>query len=130
MTRHASFSTAGFFNQEMADAYDRRNSALKPISDGLHFLMRLVLNDLPADARLLCVGVGTGAHQHVHLNTFATHLAHQVAARVQHDHRRARRFRHIMVDQRLEQGGFSVPRRSDDQGVFLAGRLRKQGVPA
>ena len=61
MTRHASFSTAGFFNQEMADAYDRRNSALKPISDGLHFLMRLVLNDLPADARLLCVGVGTGA---------------------------------------------------------------------
>lgn len=61
MTRHTSFSTAGFFNQEMADAYDRRNSALRPISDGLHFLMRLVLSDLPADARLLCVGVGTGA---------------------------------------------------------------------
>lgn len=49
------------FNQEMADAYDRRNSALAPISDGLHFLMRLVLADLPADARVLCVGVGTGA---------------------------------------------------------------------
>ena len=52
---------AYFFNQEIADAYDRRNSALAPISDGLHFLLRLVLADLPADARVLCVGVGTGA---------------------------------------------------------------------
>ena len=49
------------FNQEMADAYDRRNSALAPISDCLHFLLRLALADLPADARVLCVGVGTGA---------------------------------------------------------------------
>lgn len=49
------------FNQDMADAYDRRNSALAPISDSLHFLVRLVLADLPADARVLCVGVGTGA---------------------------------------------------------------------
>lgn len=61
MTQHASFSTQGFFNQEMAEAYDRRNAGLKPISDGLHFLMRLTLADLPADARVLCVGVGTGA---------------------------------------------------------------------
>lgn len=61
MTQHASFTTAGFFNQEMADAYDRRNAGLKPISDGLHFLMRLTLADLPDDARVLCVGVGTGA---------------------------------------------------------------------
>ena len=50
-----------FFNQEMADAYDRRNSALAPISDNLHFLLRLVLADMPVDARVLCVGVGTGA---------------------------------------------------------------------
>lgn len=50
-----------FFSQEIADAYDRRNSALAPISDSLHFLLRLVLADLPADARVLCVGVGTGA---------------------------------------------------------------------
>lgn len=61
MTQHAAFSTQGFFNQEMAEAYDRRNAGLKPISDGLHFLMRLTLADLPADARVLCVGVGTGA---------------------------------------------------------------------
>ena len=50
-----------FFNQDVADAYDRRNAGLKPISDNLHFLMRLVLADLPAEARVLCVGVGTGA---------------------------------------------------------------------
>ncbi len=54
-------NSPAFFNQEMADAYDRRNSALAPISDSLHFLMRLVLADRPADARVLCVGVGTGA---------------------------------------------------------------------
>lgn len=61
MTQHAAFSTSGFFNQEIADAYDRRNAGLKPISDSLHFLMRLVLTDLRAEARVLCVGVGTGA---------------------------------------------------------------------
>ncbi len=61
MTQHAAFSTSGFFNQEVADAYDRRNAGLKPISDSLHFLMRLVLADLPVEARVLCVGVGTGA---------------------------------------------------------------------
>ncbi|MDG2522182.1 class I SAM-dependent methyltransferase [Caulobacter segnis] len=61
MTRHASFSTSHFFNQDMAEAYDQRNSGLKPISDSLHFLMALLLKDLPRDARALCVGVGTGA---------------------------------------------------------------------
>jgi tRNA (cmo5U34)-methyltransferase len=50
-----------FFDQDMADAYDRRNSALAPISTNLHFLLRMVLADLPVDARVLCVGVGTGA---------------------------------------------------------------------
>ena len=54
-------SPPSLFNRELADAYDRRNSALAPISDGLHFLLRLVLADLPTDARVLCVGVGTGA---------------------------------------------------------------------
>ena len=61
MSKHASFSTAGFFNQEMADAYDRRNAGLKPISDCLHFLMGLALEGVPDKARVLCVGVGTGA---------------------------------------------------------------------
>jgi tRNA (cmo5U34)-methyltransferase len=50
-----------FFNQDMAKRYDERNSKLSAISDNLHFLVRLVLADLPARARILCVGVGTGA---------------------------------------------------------------------
>jgi tRNA (cmo5U34)-methyltransferase len=61
MSSHASFSISGFFNRDMAEAYDRRNHGLKPISDCLHFLMRLVLTRLPQRARVLCVGVGTGA---------------------------------------------------------------------
>lgn len=61
MTKSDAVAPSAFFNQEMADAYDRRNSALAPISDSLHFLTRLVLADLPVDARVLCVGVGTGA---------------------------------------------------------------------
>lgn len=50
-----------FFNQDMAKRYDERNRKLSAISDNLHFLVRLVLADLPARARVLCVGVGTGA---------------------------------------------------------------------
>lgn len=61
MSQPTPSAPTNFFNQDMADAYDRRNSALAPISDNLHFLMRLVLADLPAEARVLCVGVGTGA---------------------------------------------------------------------
>ncbi|WP_234028757.1 class I SAM-dependent methyltransferase [Pseudoblastomonas halimionae] len=61
MEKHATFTPSGFFNRELAEAYDRRNSGLKPISDALHFLIRLVLADLPARSRVLCVGVGTGA---------------------------------------------------------------------
>ncbi|MBY8974944.1 class I SAM-dependent methyltransferase [Rhodobacteraceae bacterium NNCM2] len=54
-------SPTQFFNREMAERYDERNSRLAPISDNLHFLMRLVLDDLPPRARILCIGVGTGA---------------------------------------------------------------------
>ena len=44
-----------------ARVYDERNRPLAPIADNMHFLIRLVLKDLPAQARVLCVGVGTGA---------------------------------------------------------------------
>lgn len=49
------------FDRSMADRYDERNRGLAPISDNLHFLIRLALEDLPDTARVLCVGVGTGA---------------------------------------------------------------------
>lgn len=50
-----------FFNQEASQAYDERNRKLAPIAEGMHFLIRLALHDLPARARILCAGVGTGA---------------------------------------------------------------------
>ncbi|MEQ9367184.1 MAG: class I SAM-dependent methyltransferase, partial [Leptospirales bacterium] len=52
---------AQFFKGPAAAAYDERNRKLAPISENLHFLIRLILGDLPASARILCVGVGTGS---------------------------------------------------------------------
>lgn len=50
-----------FFTKEAAQLYDEKNSKLSRISDCLHFLLGLVLKELPARAKILCVGVGTGA---------------------------------------------------------------------
>lgn len=50
-----------FFNQEAALNYDERNSKLASISNNMHFLLGLLLKDLPARSRILCVGAGTGA---------------------------------------------------------------------
>ena len=44
----------------MASGYDSKSSQIAPIYDGLYFLLESVFADLPPDARLLCVGVGTG----------------------------------------------------------------------
>ncbi|WP_202814214.1 class I SAM-dependent methyltransferase [Fulvimarina pelagi] len=52
---------AEIFDADLAAGYDKRNSPLAPLSDCLHFLVRLVLADLPLQARILCVGAGTGA---------------------------------------------------------------------
>lgn len=50
-----------FFTKEHAERYDERNRKLVSISDSLHFLIRLTLENLPAHARILSVGAGTGA---------------------------------------------------------------------
>lgn len=44
----------------MASGYDSKSDKIAPIYNGLYFLLESVLADLPHDARLLCVGVGTG----------------------------------------------------------------------
>lgn len=48
------------FDQQAA-GYDRQWERMAPIRDGLHFLLESVFVGLPAEARILCVGVGTGA---------------------------------------------------------------------
>lgn len=47
------------FDQQAA-TYDERWARTAPIREALHFLLEAVFARLPADARLLCVGVGTG----------------------------------------------------------------------
>ena len=48
------------FDAQNAASYDERWAPLAPMRDSLHLQIGLVLRDLPADARVLCVGVGTG----------------------------------------------------------------------
>lgn len=54
------------FGPEHAAAYDQRFARLAPIRDALHLLISAVLADLPAEARILCVGAGTG-HELIYL---------------------------------------------------------------
>ncbi len=43
------------FDKERASTYDKRVAKLAPLHDALHLLTRLILSELPADARILCV---------------------------------------------------------------------------
>ncbi|MFQ4136993.1 class I SAM-dependent methyltransferase [Nodosilinea sp. PGN35] len=49
------------FDQERAASYDQQFAALAPIREALHLQIRIILSELPANANILCVGVGTGA---------------------------------------------------------------------
>ena len=57
MNRHQLEST---FDQQ-AGTYDQQWAKLAPFRDGIHLLMASIFSRLPKDARLLCVGAGTGA---------------------------------------------------------------------
>jgi tRNA (cmo5U34)-methyltransferase len=48
------------FDQQAA-GYDAQWARIAPIRESLHFLLETVFAELPEDARLLCVGAGTGA---------------------------------------------------------------------
>lgn len=45
----------------MAAGYDEQWAKMAPIRNGLHYLLESVFADLPSDARILCVGAGTGS---------------------------------------------------------------------
>lgn len=47
------------FDQQAA-SYDERWAKTAPIRDALHFLLEAVFADLPVNARVLCIGAGTG----------------------------------------------------------------------
>ncbi len=51
--------TAALFDQQAA-GYDTQWERMSPVREGLYFLMEAVLAGLPADARILSVGTGTG----------------------------------------------------------------------
>lgn len=48
------------FDQQ-ASGYDKQWAKLAPLRDGLQFLLESIFAELPENARILCVGVGTGA---------------------------------------------------------------------
>ena len=49
------------FDREHAASYDERFGKLQPLRDALHLVAAGSLLVLPSDARILCVGAGTGA---------------------------------------------------------------------
>lgn len=53
--------SAIIFDKERAASYDKGFAKLAPLREALHLLIRVILSHLPADARILCVGVGTGS---------------------------------------------------------------------
>lgn len=57
--QHQKSST--IFDQEFASSYDSRFAKLAPMRDALHLLIRALFSELRAEARILCIGVGTGS---------------------------------------------------------------------
>tara|TARA_Y100000817_G_C16835218_1_gene535428 strand:+ start:278 stop:979 length:702 start_codon:yes stop_codon:yes gene_type:complete len=48
------------FDSMGAEAYDQFNAHFQTTKDNLQFISKLILQDIPDDSKILCVGVGTG----------------------------------------------------------------------
>lgn len=48
------------FEEMGGDLYDKNNAAFRPVFDNIKVLNSIILKDLPKDARILSVGIGTG----------------------------------------------------------------------
>ena len=57
------------FDQQ-ADTYDQQWAKLAAFRDGIHLLAASIFSSLPQDARMLCVGAGTGAEIHFFADRF------------------------------------------------------------
>jgi tRNA (cmo5U34)-methyltransferase len=53
-----------------ATTYDQQWAKLAAVRDGIHLLMASIFGRLPHDARMLCVGAGTGAEIHFFAERF------------------------------------------------------------
>lgn len=60
---------AALFDRQAA-SYDQQWAAMQPIRDSLYFLLKRLFAELPSEARILCVGVGTGAELSFLAHTF------------------------------------------------------------
>lgn len=57
----SSTTNPNHFDSQQASSYDTRWAPISPLRDSLHLQIALILRHLPDNARILCVGVGTGA---------------------------------------------------------------------
>ena len=53
-------SSSVIFDQHRATSIEKRFEKLEPMREALHLFIRITLSELPVDAHVLCVGVGTG----------------------------------------------------------------------
>lgn len=49
------------FDKDTASSYDSQRDKLAPIKDALHLCIHMLLSKLPSNARVLCIGAGTGS---------------------------------------------------------------------
>lgn len=49
------------FDKKRASSYDKRSNKIASMTASLHLLTRMVLSELPENAKIICVGVGTGS---------------------------------------------------------------------